>query len=159
MKLRSPMRASLRPLLKRTSSVDPERSILLAVGAVNQTRSLDGSVLPEAEAALHDAVTASRAVMTLPGVADNVAWGDKVFATADADGSGTIDLRDPLTGDILRRITLRGGELEDLAFSADGSLLLSASSTGLLQVWNPETAALVATVRGDGESTGISSSK
>ena len=47
--------------------VDPERSILFAMAAVNQTRAVDGSVLPEAEAALHDAVTASRALMTLPG--------------------------------------------------------------------------------------------
>ena len=47
----------------------------------------------------------------------------------------------------------------DLAFSADGSSLLSASSTGLLQVWNPKTASLTATVRGEGKSTGISSGK
>ena len=39
--------------------VDPERSILLALAAVERTRSDDGSVLPEAEEALHRAVTAS----------------------------------------------------------------------------------------------------
>jgi hypothetical protein len=37
--------------------VDPERSILLAVEAVERTRSVDGLVLPEAEEALHRAVT------------------------------------------------------------------------------------------------------
>ena len=45
---------------------DPERSVLLAVGAVNETRAVDGSVLPEAEQALHRAIEASRVDMTVP---------------------------------------------------------------------------------------------
>src|SRR5215475_9531009 len=39
--------------------VDPELSILLATEAIARTRSADGSVLPEAEEALHRAVVAS----------------------------------------------------------------------------------------------------
>src|SRR5918995_356413 len=46
------------------ADVDPERSILLALEAIDLTRSTDGSVLPEAEEALHQAVTSSRIVLT-----------------------------------------------------------------------------------------------
>src|SRR5262245_10857987 len=46
--------------------VDPERSVLLALAAVDRSRSGGGAALPEAEQALHDAVTASRAVLQVP---------------------------------------------------------------------------------------------
>ena len=47
---------------------DPERSMLLALAAIDETRSSDGTVLPEAEEALHRAVTASRILLSVPGV-------------------------------------------------------------------------------------------
>jgi WD40 repeat protein/transcriptional regulator with XRE-family HTH domain len=48
--------------------VDPERSILLALKAVDTTHAVDQTVLPEAEDALHRAVLASRAQLILgPG--------------------------------------------------------------------------------------------
>ncbi len=69
--------------------VDPERSILLAMEAVDHTRSVDGSVLPEAEEALHQAVTTSRVVATTPGVGGEVAWSAKgVFVTQGPRRSG-----------------------------------------------------------------------
>ena len=43
--------------------VDPERSVLLALAAVDRSHSGAGAVLPAAEQALHDAVSASRAVV------------------------------------------------------------------------------------------------
>ena len=54
--------------------VDPERSILLALEAIDRTRSVDGSVLPEAEEALHQAVTTSRIELTSQGAGGNVDW-------------------------------------------------------------------------------------
>ena len=48
--------------------VDPELSVLLAIEAVRTTRSSDGTVLPEAEEALHRAVLASRLELEVPGV-------------------------------------------------------------------------------------------
>ena len=137
--------------------VDPERSIYLAMAAVDETRSQDGTVLPEAEAALHDAVTAARAVMTIPAVGDYVAWGRGQFAITGAANPAAVQIRDPSTGDVLRDFTLNSGSVTDLAFTANGLRLLTASSSGLLQVWDPKAASLVATVRGIGAATGISS--
>ena len=45
--------------------MDPERSILLALQAVKTTREADGTVLPEAEEALHRAVQANRTLVTV----------------------------------------------------------------------------------------------
>ena len=53
---------------------DPERSMLLAMAAIDETQSSDGTVLPEAEAALHRAVSASRIVLTVPGVGGDLDW-------------------------------------------------------------------------------------
>ena len=48
--------------------VDPERSILLAIEAAETTRRHDGTMLPEAEQALHAALATSRVLMTVDGV-------------------------------------------------------------------------------------------
>ena len=53
---------------------DRERSILLALEAVDQTRSADRPMLPEAEEALHRAVTESRIVLRVPGVGGCLDW-------------------------------------------------------------------------------------
>jgi WD40 repeat protein len=45
---------------------DPELSVLLAIEAVETTKSDDGTVLPEAEIALHAALSRNRLVATLP---------------------------------------------------------------------------------------------
>jgi hypothetical protein len=47
--------------------VDPERSILLAMQAISTTKTVDGTVLREAEEALHQAILASRVQLTLKG--------------------------------------------------------------------------------------------
>ena len=47
--------------------VDPERSMLLAIEAVDRTRSVDGFVLREAEQALHWAIASSRIELSIPG--------------------------------------------------------------------------------------------
>jgi WD40 repeat protein len=71
--------------------IEPERSILLALQALDKTYQVDHTVLPEAEDALHRAVQASHIELTLRGHAD-IVW-SAVFspdgtqvATASADG-------------------------------------------------------------------------
>jgi WD40 repeat protein/DNA-binding SARP family transcriptional activator/class 3 adenylate cyclase len=137
--------------------VDPERSILLAIAAVNETRSIDGSVLPEAEEALHRAVMASRAVKTIPGLGGRIAWspnGD--FVTEGPQGSGMIDIRDASTGESVRKFRGRDGDVTDVAFSPDGSKLATTGEDGVLKVWDPSTGRLLASVRGNGEVFGPS---
>ena len=100
--------------------VDPERSILLAIEAAETTRRHDGTVLPEAEQALHDALATSRVLTTVPGVGRRTGIGHVValapdasrFVAADLDGE-TASIRDALTGEKL--VTLSGHTGEVLA--------------------------------------------
>ncbi len=65
---------------------DPELAVLLAVEAVERPRGGRGSVLPEAEEALHRAIAASRVAMTVPNAGGAVAWGSAgTFAAVAAD--------------------------------------------------------------------------
>jgi WD40 repeat protein/serine/threonine protein kinase len=128
--------------------VDPERSILLAMQAVEATRSVDGSVLPEAEEALHRAVTTSRLVRSLPGgrALDWSATG--VYVAVDADNTGRLDIRSPENGKSILSIVGPPAHINDVAFSQDGSLLAAASDDGQITVWDTKHGNLVASMTG-----------
>jgi WD40 repeat protein len=121
--------------------VDPERSILLALEAVNKTYAIDQTVLPEAEDALHRAVQASHIELTLRGHTDEV-WG-AVFspdgtqvATASADG--TAKIWDATTGKEL--LTMKGsGIVWHAMFSPDGKLLATAGEDRIVHIWDATT--------------------
>ena len=76
--------------------VDPERSILLAIEAAETTRRRDGTVLTEAEQALHDALATSRVLLAVPGVGRRTGIGHAAslapdgsrFVAADSGGRG-----------------------------------------------------------------------
>jgi WD40 repeat protein/class 3 adenylate cyclase len=119
---------------------DPERSILLALEAVRRTRSVDGSVLPEVEQALHNAVQASRIVMTVPGIGGDVDWSvDGLFVTEGPEETGLVDIRDAETGKRVRAFTGHKVDINSVAFSADGSKLATTGDDGRLRVWDPKT--------------------
>jgi WD40 repeat protein/DNA-binding SARP family transcriptional activator len=120
---------------------DPELGILLALEAVEQTRATDRSVLPEAEEALHRAVTASRIVLSVPDLGGSVAWhpDGAVFVTEGPEESGVVDLRDTQTGASVLSFTGHDADINDVAFSPDGSLLATTGDDGLLRVWDPDT--------------------
>jgi WD40 repeat protein/class 3 adenylate cyclase len=129
--------------------VDPERSILLALEAIDVTRSVDGTVLPEAEEALHDAVIASRLVLPVPDLGGTVDWSPEgVFVTEGPENTGTIDLRDETTGDSVRSWVGHDVDVNDVKFSSDGSILATAGDDGLLKMWDPDTGEEIATVSG-----------
>jgi WD40 repeat protein/DNA-binding SARP family transcriptional activator/class 3 adenylate cyclase len=137
--------------------LDPELSVLLAIEAVRTTRSSDGTILPEAEETLHRAVLASRLELEVPGVGGSLAWSPTgVFVTEGPEGSGTIDIRDGETGDSVISFQGHDGDVNDVAFSSDGSRLASTGDDGLLKVWDPSTGQLISTVRGDGGASGPS---
>jgi WD40 repeat protein/DNA-binding SARP family transcriptional activator len=121
--------------------VDPERSILLALEAVERTRSVDGSILAEAEEALHRAVVASRILLSVPGVGGGLDWSPDgtMFVTEGPEETGMIDIRDAATGKSLRSFHGHDTDVNLVAFSADSSMLATTGDDGAVRVWNPAT--------------------
>jgi WD40 repeat protein len=137
--------------------VDPERSILLALEAIDETRSVDGTALPEAEEALHAAVIASRIVLTAADVGGNLDWSpDGVFVTEGPENTGTIDIRDATTGESVRSWNGQHNDINDVRFSPAGSLLATAGDDGKLKIWNPASGEQTAEVSGAGSVGGQS---
>ena len=124
---------------------DPERSVLLALAAVDETGSSDEAVLPEAETALHRAVSTSRIELNVPGVGGNVDWSPDgtIFVTEGPENIGLIDIRDAGTGDRVRSFHGHDVDLNDVAFSGDGSMLATTGDDGAARVWDPATGELL----------------
>ena len=136
--------------------VDPELSVLLAIEAVEATRSSDGTALPETEEALHRAVVASRLELEVPELGGLLAWSSKgVFVTEGPEDSGMIDIRDDETGESVLAYEAHDGDINDVAFSPDGSLLASTGDDGTLKVWNASTGRLISSVSADGGAFGV----
>jgi WD40 repeat protein/DNA-binding SARP family transcriptional activator len=131
--------------------VDPERSILLALEAVRMTRSADGTVLRDAEEALHRAVEASRVVMRLNVSAAELEFspdGSRLATAGNPDvaaGSTVTEqdeqafVWDTTTGE--RVLTLSGhtAHVMDVHFSPDGSRLATGSEDGTAAIWDART--------------------
>jgi WD40 repeat protein len=136
--------------------VDPELSVLLAMEAVETTRSLDGTALPEAEEALHRALVASRLELEVPGLGGLLAWSPKgVFVTEGPESSGMIDIVDDETGASVLTFKAHDADINDVAFSPDGSLLATTGDDGALRVWNASTGRLVSSVSAEGSEFGV----
>ncbi len=119
--------------------VDPELSINLALAAVDQTRSAGSSVLPEAEEALHHAVTSSRATLRVPGVGGAVEWSPDGSHVAAAGPEGTVDILDARTGELLRSLGGHDARVNGIAFSPDGALVGTTGEVGFAKVWDLAT--------------------
>jgi WD40 repeat protein len=106
--------------------VDVERSMLLALEAVETTYRVDGTVLPEAEEVLHRTLQAHRLVYTVPGYQGKFsADGSRLLVAGPAPGEA--DVYEAANGERISTATAAGsgsqagpgGEL-DLVFSPDG---------------------------------------
>ena len=119
--------------------VDPERSVLLALAAVDRSRSGDDAVLPEAEQALHDAVTSSRAVLRVPEEGGAVAWNPDGTRFAAAGPEGAVVIHNAATGKAVRAIAAHDAPVNGIAFSRDGALLGTTGEDGYAKVWDLKT--------------------
>jgi WD40 repeat protein/DNA-binding SARP family transcriptional activator len=113
--------------------VDTERSMLLALEALETTNRVDGTVLPEAEEVLHRALQADRLVLTVSGY----------HGGFNADGTrllvaglkpGTADVYEAATGERISTTIGAGSESQvggnerlEVAFSPDGRLFATWS--------------------------------
>ncbi len=154
-------RATARELAAASVSnldVDPERSILLALEAIDRARSVGSEPLPEAVEALHRAVTASRIERSFPGVGGALDWSPQgVFVTEGKENEGIVDVRDAATGDrVLPPWDGHDADINDVQFSPDGSLLATAGEDGALKIWDPATGDLRSSVTGEGQVFGPS---
>jgi WD40 repeat protein/DNA-binding SARP family transcriptional activator len=139
-----------------TMNADPELGILLALQAVETTREVDGSVIKEAEEALHQAVGSSRLVRYLDdpssGTVSFSPDGSRV-ATSQRLSQDSL-MADPVvwdttTGD--RVLTLAGhtDNVNDIQFSPVGSRLATASWDGTVRLWDTDTGAEIRSIRAD----------
>jgi hypothetical protein len=114
--------------------VDADRSLLLALQAVETTRGPDGTVPREAEEALHAALQAHRLLLSVPGV-EHLDFSPDGTRIVTGGEDGTIHTYDTATGRPL--LTTQDPEAvegmvaqHDVRFSPDGALI--ASSSGAL---------------------------
>jgi WD40 repeat protein/transcriptional regulator with XRE-family HTH domain len=124
-------------------SVDPERSILLALQALSQAQTV------EAESALHSAVQASRVQLTLNhgiGVA-SVTYSPDGARLATASEDETARVWDAVTGQELLSFSQPAGFLV-IRFSPDGTRLATADNVGTASVWDAATGEKLLTLSG-----------
>ncbi len=136
-------------------SIDPERSILLALQAATTTRAVDGTVLPEVEEALHRSIVASPLRMTLTGHGTRVLSADyspdgKRLATIGDDG--TTIVWDATTGKEVQRLpgTTKPSDFvsgQRIAYSPDGKLLAACDNRNV-KVYDVSTYQLLHTLIG-----------
>jgi WD40 repeat protein len=120
---------------------DPERSVLLALAAVDETRSSGGTVLPESASALHEAVTSSRILHRFPDVGGTMDWSPDgtMFVTEGPEDTGIIDIRDAETGASIQSFHGHDPDVNDVSFSNDSSIVATTGDDGAVRVWNPRT--------------------
>jgi WD40 repeat protein/DNA-binding SARP family transcriptional activator len=136
--------------------VDPERSILLAIEAAETTRRHDGTVLIEAQQALHDALDTSRLLSAVPGVGRRGSEGIGHVASVAPDGSRfvaadigrkTASIRDAQTGKTLTTLAGHTGDILAVAYSPDGKLVATGSADGTARLWDAATGELIHVLR------------
>jgi WD40 repeat protein len=132
--------------------VDPERSALLAMHA------LDAADTLEARNALHQAVPELHLLASLaahPGGVPDVAYSPDGTRLASIGADGMVKIWEPGTGELL--LTLDGGLAEpgySLAFSPDGGLLAAGYVTHVL-LWDPSSGEMIAGLSGQSVGTEI----
>lgn len=120
---------------------DPERSILLALAAVDATQRYDEPVLPEALEALHRGVASARILRSFPGVGGAMDWSadGRLFVTEGPEESGLVDIRHAVTGGSVQKFLGDTIDINDVTFSPDSKRVATAGDEGAIRVWDIAT--------------------
>jgi WD40 repeat protein len=123
------------------AETDPELGMLLALEAIDSTRLIDGSVVREAEEALHVAVSGHRLVGSARGMWDVEFHSDGGLLVAGEP----VRFIDPITGDVRFELSTPVGESEILAVavSTDGMLIATGGESGQVVLWDGASGAQV----------------
>jgi WD40 repeat protein/transcriptional regulator with XRE-family HTH domain len=117
--------------------VDPERSILLALAAADETRAADGSVLPEVVSALHQGLQRMRVKLILePAGAAAFSQDGNRIATAGPDN--IVRIWDAKTGELLQSLAGHSEKVMNVAFDPSDDRLISTSMDKTARVWDLE---------------------
>jgi len=119
-------------------NIDPELAVLLAIRAVETTQDVDGTVLREANEALHRAVSANRLVAVTP----SEMWGRDLAFSPDGSrlyvgGWGSGQVVDVPSGQIIESIPFEVATVH--IAGADNELLVVGGFSGTLSVRDPNS--------------------
>lgn len=130
-------------------ALDPERSILLAMAAISQTRAADLPVPREATEALHQALLTSRLRQTLPGPY-GVAFSPDGARLATGGPASSTTIWDLASGEPALTFTGHSRDLYGVSvqYSPDGHKLVTASADGTAVVWDAASGRELARLRG-----------
>jgi WD40 repeat protein len=133
-------------------TVDPERSVLLAIAAVNATRAVDGTVVSEAELALHEAVDGQRVTHRIPGFNsfDYSPDGKRLVAAqySETGGSDEAAILDAETGKRLATLHGRGVPIWDEDWSREAEVVVTLDFDGVITQWDPADGTVVRRIHG-----------
>jgi WD40 repeat protein/DNA-binding SARP family transcriptional activator len=129
--------------------IDPERSTLLALEAVDATRQADGMVLREAEEALHRAVQRSRIVRVFPHGGSLAVSAGARFVTGTSDpGDNAATVWNTETGEKLREIREGRGERRVGLSPAGDRVATTNGESGNVRLWDAVTGEQLRVLRG-----------
>jgi WD40 repeat protein/DNA-binding SARP family transcriptional activator len=130
-------------------ALDPERSILLAMAAISQTREAELPAPREATEALHQALLTSRLEQTLAGPY-GVAFSPDGARLATGGPASSTTIWDLASGEPALTFTGHSRDLYGVSvqYSPDGQKLVTASADGTAVVWDAASGRELARLRG-----------
>lgn len=132
-------------------NADPERSILLAMYAVDATRRFHEPVSPAVQGLLHKAILSSPLMATFRAHHDevrSVAFSPDGKRLASAADDGFVKIFDVATHRELVSIRAAGAWVWKIAFSPNGGALGAANPDGTVMTWDSGTGRPLLTLRG-----------